>query len=82
MHKITKNNSIGVPIRVFGYKNKEKHPLYVSKKCCEEKHVRLLIMEENRKRYYVLKKFFNTFMYNHTLHYRKKKCLSLLFTRF
>ena len=31
IHKIEKNNSIG--IKVFGYENKEKHPIYVSKKC-------------------------------------------------
>ena len=35
-----KKNFIG--ISVFGYENKEKHPTYVSKKCCEEKHVDLL----------------------------------------
>ena len=29
-----KKNSIG--ITVFGYENKEKHPIYVSKKRCEE----------------------------------------------
>ena len=34
---------------------------------CEEKLVLLLIGEE-RKRHYVLIKDFNTFMYNHTLH--------------
>ena len=34
-----KNNSIS--ISVFGYKNKEKHPIYVSTKCCEEKNVDL-----------------------------------------
>ena len=35
IHKIEKRNSIG--IIVFGYENKEKHPIYVSKKCCEKK---------------------------------------------
>ena len=30
IHKIEKNNSIG--ISAFGYENKEKHPIYVSKK--------------------------------------------------
>ena len=30
---------------VFGYENKEKHPIYVSKKCCEQKHVNLLLIE-------------------------------------
>ena len=36
IYKIEKKNSIG--ISVFGYENKEKHPIYVSKKCFEEKH--------------------------------------------
>ena len=36
IHKIEKNNSIG--ICVFGYENKLKYVIYVSKKCCEEKH--------------------------------------------
>ena len=35
IHKIEKNNSIG--ISVFGYENKEKHPIYVSKQFCEKK---------------------------------------------
>ena len=35
IHKIEKMNSIG--ISVFGCKNKEEHPIYVSKKCCEKK---------------------------------------------
>ena len=37
IHKIEKKNSIG--ISVFGYENKKKHPVYVSLKCCEEKHL-------------------------------------------
>ena len=32
IHKIEKKNSIS--ISVFGYENKERHPVYVSKKCC------------------------------------------------
>ena len=43
----------------------------IRKKCCEEKHVDLLLMEEKRKRHYVLIKNFNTFVYNYTLHLRK-----------
>ena len=35
--KIGKKNSIS--ISVCGYENKEKYPIYVPKKCCEEKHV-------------------------------------------
>ena len=32
IYKIEKKNSIG--ISPFGYKNRENHPNYVSKKCC------------------------------------------------
>ena len=42
-----KKNSIG--ISVFGYENKEKYPIYVSKKCCEEKHIDLLLIGEGEK---------------------------------
>ena len=52
IHKIDKKDSIG--IRVFGHENKEKYPIYVSKKCCEEKHVDLLLIGEEGKRHYVL----------------------------
>ena len=55
-----------IDISSFGYGNKEKHPIYVSKKCCEEKHVDLLLIGEEGKRHYVLIKDFNTFMYDHT----------------
>ena len=34
IHKIEKKNSID--ISVFGYENKEKHPIYVSKKCAKK----------------------------------------------
>ena len=37
--KLKKKNSID--ISVFRYENKENHPVYVSKKYCEEKHVDL-----------------------------------------
>ena len=57
IHKIEKNNSIG--IGVFGYENEEKHPIYVSKKCCEEKQVDLLLIGKEGKRHYVLIKDFN-----------------------
>ena len=40
IHKIEKRNSID--ISAFGYENKEKYPIYVSRKYCEEKHVDLL----------------------------------------
>ena len=39
--------SIG--ISVFGYENKEKHSIYISKKCSEEKHVGSLLIGEAEK---------------------------------
>ena len=52
IHKIEKKNSIG--FTVFGYRKKEKHPIYISKKCCEKKHVDLLMIGREEKRHYVL----------------------------
>ena len=40
---------ISIGISVFGYENKEKYPIYVSKKCCKEKHVDLLLIGEGEK---------------------------------
>ena len=81
IYKIDKKNSIG--ISVFGYENKEKHPVCVSKKCYEEKHFDLYLTGEEGKQHYVLIKDINTcyvlikdintFMYNHTLHRGKKQ---------
>ena len=69
-HKTEKKNSIS--ISDFGYENKEKHPISVSKKCLEEKHVDLLLsIGEDGKRHHVLTKDFNTFMYDHSLHRRR-----------
>ena len=70
IHKTEKKNSIS--IRDFGYENKEKHPIYVSKKCWEEKYIDLLSIGEEGKRHYALIKDFNTFMYNLTWHLRGK----------
>ena len=70
VHKIEKKNSIG--ISAFGYENKEKHSIYVSKICCEEKHVDLLFIEEKSKRHHIFTKDFNTFMYDHTFHRGRK----------
>ena len=48
IHKIKNKNSIS--ISVFAYENKEKYPIYVSKKSCEEKHVDLLLIGEAEKK--------------------------------
>ena len=47
IQKFEKKNS--KDISVFGYENKEKYPVYVSKKCFEEKHVDLLLIGEGEK---------------------------------
>ena len=44
IHKTEEKNPIDISI--FGYENKEKHPIYVSKKFCEEKHVDLSLIDE------------------------------------
>ena len=41
---------------VFGYENNVKCPIHISKKLCEDKHVDLLLIGEECKRYYVLSK--------------------------
>ena len=56
----------------FCYENKEKYPIYISKKYCEEKQVDLLLIGEEGNRHYVLIKYFNTFMYDHSLHRGRK----------
>ena len=66
IHKIEKKNSID--LIVFGYENKEKHPIYVLEKCCKEKHIDLLLLGEEGKWHYSLIKDFNMFVYHHTLH--------------
>ena len=55
---------------------------FVSKKCCEDKYIDLLLIEGRGRKHYFPSKDFNTFMYDYTLHLRKKTFLSLLFTRF
>ena len=57
----------------------KKHPIYVSRKCWEEKYVDLLLIEEKGKRHYVLIKKFNTIMYNHVYFTSWKKTFLLLF---
>ena len=52
IHKIEKKNSI--TISVFGYENKVKYSIYVSKKCFKENHVDLYLIAEEGKKYYVL----------------------------
>ena len=64
--KLQKNFFINISI--FRYENKEKYPIYVSKKCFEETHVDLLLKGEKGKMHYVFIMDFNTSFYNHSLH--------------
>ena len=57
---------------MFGYENKEKYPIYVSKECCEEKHVDSLLIGEGEKKHYVLINDFNRSMCDHSLHCKRK----------
>ena len=72
IQKIEKKKENSVGINVFVYDNKEKYQIYVSKQCCEEKHVNLLLAGEEEYRNYILIKDFNIFMYDHTLHRGRK----------
>ena len=54
------------------FKESSYYSIYVSKKCCGEEHVNLLLRGEEGKRHYVLIKDFNTLMYDHTLHHGRK----------
>ena len=38
-----------IDISVFNYENKEKYPVYMSKQCCEENHVDLLLIGKREK---------------------------------
>ena len=60
-------------LSVFDYANKEKHPIYVSQKLCEEKHVEISLIREEGRRHCVPIKDFTTFIYDHSLHHEKKK---------
>ena len=43
---------ITISISVFDDENKEKYPVYVSKRYCEEKHVDLLLIGEGEKKHF------------------------------
>ena len=70
VHKIDRKSATG--ISVFGYEDKEKYPIYMSKKFREDKHVNLLFIDEGQKKHDVHIKDFNTVMYDHTLYHGRK----------
>ena len=71
IHKIKKKKN-SIAISLFGYENKENYRIYLSRKCCEEKHFDLLLIGEKGKNHYVLVKNVNAFMYDHKLHRVRK----------
>ena len=70
IHKIQNKNSVASALVFFVMKIKLSNSL--SKRCCKEKHIDLVLIGEEGKRHYVLIKEFNTFMYDHTLDHGKK----------
>ena len=73
-HRIGKKNSIR--INVFGYENKAKHPIHVSKKILRRKTCCLIIDGRRRKKkqYILINRLidFNRFIYDHSLHHARK----------
>ena len=58
--KWIKQNNIN--INVFGYENRQPHPIYVSKETFDD-HMNLLLIKEGENKHYVSIKDFNKFMY-------------------
>ena len=68
-NKIEKQNEIR--INVFGYENKQPYPIFVSKEKYNNQ-MNLLLITEDDKKHYVIIKDFNSFMYNQTKHKESK----------
>ena len=69
-NKIETQNSI--TINIFGYKNKQPYPIYISKETFEDK-MNLLLITIDENKHYVLIKDFNSFMYNQSKHKERKQ---------
>ena len=68
-NKVEKQNSIR--INMFGYEKGKPFPIHISKEKFEDQ-MNLLLITEDEKKHYVLIKDFNAFMYNQTKHKEKK----------
>ena len=68
-NKVEKQNNIR--INVFGYEKGQPFPIHISKETFEDQ-MNLLLITEDEKKHYVLIKDFNTFMFNQTKHKEKK----------
>ena len=76
INKIEKQNNIS--INLFGYEEKQKFPIYISKEKYQD-HMELLLITEGENKHYVLIKDFNKFMFNQTKHeHRKYFCMYCL----
>ena len=59
-------------MNVFGYENKQSYPIYISKEIYKD-CMNLLLITEETKTHYVLMKDFNNFLYiNQTKHKERK----------
>ena len=73
---IEKQNNIC--INLFGYEEKQKFPIYISKEKYQD-HMELLLITEDENNHYVLIKDFNKFMFGQTKHEHKKYfCMNCL----
>ena len=68
-NKVEKQNS--TRINVFGYEKGQPFPIHISTEKFEDQ-MNLLLITEDEKKHYVLIKDFNAFMYNQTKHKNKK----------
>ena len=69
INKIEKQNNIC--INLFGYEEKQKFPIYISKEKYQD-HMELLLITEGENKHYVLIKDFNKFMFSQTKHEHEK----------
>ena len=76
INKIEKQNNIC--INLFGYEEKQKFPIFISKEKFTD-HMELLLITEDENNHYVLIKDFDKFMFNQTKYeHRKHFCMHCL----
>ena len=68
-NKVEKQNNIR--INMFGYEKGQPFPIHISKETFEDQ-MNLLLITEDEKKHYVLIKDFNAFMYNQSKHKERK----------
>ena len=68
-NKVEKQNN--VRINVFGYEKGQPFPIHISKETFEDQ-MNILLITEDEKKHYVLIKDFNAFMYNQSKHKERK----------